>query len=154
MHRPIEDNLEVFLSGAGPENLTEFHSHLSECAECREEVGRLEEHSTILRSLRVEDDIEPAPGFYARVMERVAAQRNAGVWSAFLDPVFSRRLAYAMLALLILLGVSMMSTDPLMELHPTSPEVLLTEEVLEPPVGQDEVQDRDQVLVTLATYDE
>jgi predicted anti-sigma-YlaC factor YlaD len=154
MHRPIEDRLETYLHG-GPGDLSEFHRHLADCSECRDEVGRMQDQARTLRTLRPSEEVAPAAGFYARVMDRIQARKSASVWWAFVDPVFSRRIAYATLALMVLLGLSMMSTDPLMELNESSPEVLLTEEIVAPRVVFDDMDEgRAQLLGTLASFSE
>jgi anti-sigma factor RsiW len=108
MHRQVEDNLEEILeSSAHP-----AESHLAECAECREEIAAMRAHATAFRSLRAPgDDLEPRPGFYARVMERIEAEGPKSIWNMFFESTFGRRIAVASLALLMLMGVYLVSTD-------------------------------------------
>ncbi len=157
MHRPIEDGLERYLKGGDrPEDLAEFHRHLAACTACRESVARMEQQARLLRALRPPEDVTAAPGFYARVLDRIESQRSRSGWYAFLEPALTRRIAYASLALILLLGLSMMSSDPFIELTPSSPEAILASEDIGEPVvigvGQD--QDRESILVNLVTHQE
>lgn len=112
MHDLIRNGLEGYLSRhLAPERMAAFQAHLAECTGCRETVAAFERQSTLFRSLRVpEDEVAPAPGFYARVMERIDAQRPISLWSVFLQPLFARRVLYASLALFLFLGSSILWT--------------------------------------------
>jgi anti-sigma factor RsiW len=157
MHRAIKDHLEDYLSGrADTVSLREIEDHLAACNDCRAEVDLLREHGHLLRRLfRPPGEFEPAPGFYARVMDRIESQARASVWSAFLEPAFTRRLVYASLTLLLLLGGLMMSSENQPALSsPNSPEVILAEEPTPSDFGVSQQHDRDVVLVNLATYQE
>jgi anti-sigma factor RsiW len=112
MHDVIRNGLEGFLSGRlAPERLADFHGHFAECTRCREMVTAFEEQSSLIRSLHIsEEEAAPAAGFYARVMERIDAQRPISLWSVFLQPLFARRVMYASLALFLFLGSSILWT--------------------------------------------
>ena len=112
MHDVIRNGLEGYLSRRlAPEHLNAFHAHLVECTGCREMVAAFDKQSTLIQSLRVtEEEVAPAPGFYARVMERIDAQRPMSLWSVFLQPLFARRVLYASLALFLFLGSSILWT--------------------------------------------
>jgi hypothetical protein len=66
-----------------------------------------EELTVLLQSLRAPEGIAPRAGFYGRVMDRVESQRKTSIWSVFLEPAFSFRLAAASLALMLLMGVAL-----------------------------------------------
>ena len=70
------------------------------------------ELTELLHGLRCPDDIEPRPGFYAKVMDRIESQQKSSIWSVFLEPVFSKRLAFASMALIMLLGVAFFNAAP------------------------------------------
>lgn len=112
MHDVIQNGLEGYLSGhMVPERMRPFREHLAECTPCRELVTAFEQQSALFKSLRVPDeDAAPAAGFYARVMERIDAQRPISLWSVFLQPLFARRVLYASLALFLFLGSSVLWT--------------------------------------------
>jgi predicted anti-sigma-YlaC factor YlaD len=148
MHRLIRDHLEVVLAASrvdGPET-----AHLNECEECRREVEAMREQAATLRDLRTEAD--PQPGFYARVMERIEAQGPLSIWSVFFDSPFGRRIAVASMALALILGLYLVTSEELADRTVTvavagedQPGLVLT--AGGPP-------DRDQVLVNLVTYRE
>jgi len=112
MHDVIRNGLEGYLSRQmGPESLTAFRAHLEGCAACNEAVSAFERQSALIRSLRVsEEEVAPAAGFYARVMDRIDSQRPVSLWSVFLQPLFARRVLYASLALFLFLGSSVLWT--------------------------------------------
>ena len=162
MHQPIRDNLEEYLKGAGPRMPQEFNAHLASCHDCAAELRLLEDQAAMLRSLQA-GEIEPSPGFYARVRERIEEQAKSSIWSVFLDPSFGRRLAVASAALVLLLATYLVTTEPgdhgnmaanpvvVLEDNPT-PELAVQQQDT---VARDTLQqERDAVLVNLASYHE
>jgi len=158
MDRQIERGLEDYLrrlDSSRPEDAkdaAEFRRLLEQAGEeTRHLVREMEASSRIMRVLRAPENASPAPGFYARVMERIEQQREVSIWSAFLDQQFSRRLAYASLALLFLLSASIFWSDsPRTEIAMDPANVMV--ETHESHVGQDPEQDREAVLVDLANF--
>ena len=71
-----------------------------------------EQLTELLRTLRCPEDVAPRPGFYAKVMDRIETQQKSSIWSIFLEPVFSRRLAFASMAMILLLGVTLFNAAP------------------------------------------
>ncbi|HZS49555.1 MAG TPA: zf-HC2 domain-containing protein [Bryobacterales bacterium] len=107
MHVLLRDNLEGYLSGnLDSATLGEVESHLAECSGCRQEWIVLRQSAEAIRSLRppLAMDWDLAPGFYARVMERIDEEREIPFWAMLLDPAFGRKLVFACLMLLALLG--------------------------------------------------
>src|SRR5215831_13327314 len=102
MHRQMRDKIDSVLAGALEPPLRE---HLEQCAECSQEAAGMREHAALLQSLRPQAEAEPRPGFYARVMERIEAQRPISIWNLFFESAFGRRIAIASMALALLLGV-------------------------------------------------
>jgi anti-sigma factor RsiW len=149
MHQPIRENLEEYLKGFGSGELgsgnprlpREFTTHLAACPKCAEEVRALGEHALHLRALRAPAGIEPRPGFYARVLDQIEQQSGASIWSALLQSAFSRRLAMASAALVLLLGTYLVSTEP------GNQDSVPTVQYSSSPQQQ-----RDAVLVNLASY--
>jgi len=158
MHQPIRENLEDYLNGPAEKIPQEFHAHLAVCQECAGELGLLEAQASQLRMLRPAESVEPRPGFYARVRERIEAQERASIWSVFLEPRFGRRLAVASGVLALLLGGYLVSSelaDPEIAVAPTvavgSPAAGPIAVAEDTPQQQ---QQRDAVLVDLASYHE
>ncbi|MDP9113593.1 MAG: hypothetical protein M3O20_07925 [Acidobacteriota bacterium] len=106
MHREIRDHIENVLAGSEPE-------HLAACEECRSEVQGMQKHTVLLRELRAPQSFvaEPRAGFYARVMERIEAEGPISIWNLFIESAFGRRIALASLALVILLGVYLVTSE-------------------------------------------
>jgi len=143
-------------------------------AETRRQIAEFTQTASMLHALQpptdenAMDSLQPSPGFYARVMERIEAKRaSSSFWSVFLNPQFSSRLLLASGALLILLGVSLAVSDSdtglfgtaipeLVEAQPFGmPEDLAVESASQPIeagfVSHNE-SGHDQMLVQLATY--
>jgi hypothetical protein len=169
MDREIQANLEDHLhalgcrkgaGGVAGARAASFREKLSRCdEETRRKVRQFEDTAEMIRQLRCPADAAPEPGFYARVMESIAARRDSSVWSVFLDPQFSQRLMLASAALLLLLGLTLFSTpaheDAIIASAPDeAPEFVMADE--EPPLVQlvGESDGRDQMLSRLATYQE
>jgi anti-sigma-K factor RskA len=155
MHRLIQDHLEEVLAestGEGPKSLA---AHLAECKECSEEVSAMRRHASMLRALRPpdsEDTAAPRPGFYARVMERIEAQRPIDIWQLFFESTFGRRIAIASTALALLFSLYLVSSErgqPLVISVEDRPA--MTRSAASLPDG---LPDNDTVLVDLVTYRE
>jgi hypothetical protein len=112
MHREIQDQIEKILTD--PSKTPRFVSeHLEECAECREEVADMRQHSKLMHELRppAGKTFEPRPGFYARVMERIEAEGPISIWNVFIESSFGRRVAYASVALVLVVGVYLVTSE-------------------------------------------
>src|SRR5580765_3877060 len=110
MHREIQNHIEDVLAGSKPVSGSE---HLAQCNDCRHEIQRMREHTALLRELRAPEGFtsEPRPGFYARVMERIEAEGPISIWNLFIESAFGRRIAVASMALALLLGVYLVTSE-------------------------------------------
>jgi hypothetical protein len=120
MHHEIRNHVEDVLAGSKASPGAE---HLDQCQECRAEIRGMREHASLLRELRAPAEAEPRPGFYARVLERIEAQGPISIWNLFTESAFGRRIAVASLALALLLGVYVITServaeDPLLASQP------------------------------------
>jgi hypothetical protein len=109
----------------------------------------LREQSRMVQSLRVE--AEPSAGFYARVLQRIEERAQNTVWAVFLYSPFGKRVAFASLALALLLGtyvVGMESQDG--HIHPGG--TAITQNDSDTPVQGDPADKRDAVLVNFVSY--
>ena len=121
--------------------------------------------AAILQQWRVANremaEVEPRAGFYARVLERIEAQGPGSVWALFFDTLFARRIAMASLALALLLGVYVISSEQMAEPQTASvdglPQAVVSDDVFSDS-GQPRLvtaaPDQDAVLVNLVTYRE
>jgi hypothetical protein len=151
MHRLIQDHLEEVLAESNPNGSGPAAPHLAECAECRDEVSALRHHAAMLRLLRApvsanDDTLAPRPGFYARVMERIEAQRPIDIWQLFSDSAFGRRLAVASVALVLVFSLYLVSSERF------APVMVTVED--QPSLSHAGLPDKDTVLVDLVTYRE
>jgi len=149
------------LAGSEPE-------HLAGCEECRSEVQGMQEHTALLRELRAPESFiaEPRAGFYARVMERIEVEGPISIWNLFIESAFGRRIAVASMALAILLGVYLVTSErsaedpmvagqqaqqqPLVVVGEDGPARVITR-MDQSPAGQ---SSEDAVLADLVTYRE
>src|SRR5690349_4050354 len=107
MHAVVMQSLEELLSGAlEPAAQREIEAHLKGCDSCRSEIRSMQEVSEWFGSLRTEEAVVPAAGFCARVMQQVEQQKMVpSLANLFgLDMAFGRRLVFACLLTLAVLG--------------------------------------------------
>jgi Putative zinc-finger len=154
MHGLIRERLEDYLRDAPGTTLPpEFEEHLRGCEDCREELSWMRVQSRLLHVLAPSDALDPAPGFYARVMERIDSQRMPSFWDVFLEPAFGRRILATSLTLAGLLGCYLAFTEAGGHMPASTPEAVMAVEHPQG-LGANVEQDRETVLVSLATYRE
>ncbi|HEX7359241.1 MAG TPA: hypothetical protein VF283_02005 [Bryobacteraceae bacterium] len=154
MHRPIRDRLEHLLSGeqlaAGPAS-----EHLESCKQCASELSAMKSHAELLRELRTPAELEPAPGFYARVAQCIEGhlgdRAGESVWGAFLDSGFGKRLAYASLTIAIALSTYCVTAE-LRDGHLGGPRIVAQEFSGGALVTGSATERRNAVLVDFAAY--
>lgn len=165
MHEPVKRNLEEYLRGLGGKFVkrvpSDMEAHLDSCGECAGELEMFERQAIAMRAaLRAPAGLEPRAGFYARVMQRIEEARAANsVWAAFLDPVFAKRLVFASVTLVVLLGAYLVSTEPGgPSLYHSQPAINAPAQRMasaaDDPDNMATPQERDAVLVNLAAYQE
>ena len=156
MHALIKERLEEYLRGTGEQaDLAAFRAHLASCEDCSEEVEGMQSQARLLQLLRSPEEVEPGAGFYARVMERIDAQRRASPLYAFLDLHLAHRLIFASLTAVIVLGSYLVYTERAPSFGESGPVAVLASQTAERDlVGAHQAQDRETVLVALASYEE
>lgn len=113
MHRIVQNELEEVLAGDLPAGHP-AEAHMRDCAECRSEISAMRFQNQVLRASFGAPELDPQPGFYARVLERIEAQRPISIWALFADSLFGRYLVTASLALAVLtVGTAMTMDAPL-----------------------------------------
>jgi predicted anti-sigma-YlaC factor YlaD len=144
MHQVILDRLEEFLCGSLCSR--EFTAHLESCEDCRAKVQEMKELSGAMFSLRAPETIAPSPGFYARVARRVEAQQPRSLWRwVWLDPVLGKRVAFASLMTLVVLGSFLITRETEYSAGPPRPEAIMAQ--------QAPSDNPDMILATLASYE-
>lgn len=151
----FQERLEEYLAGRlSEQDLAEFERRLAADSAASEEITAFRATADLFAEFKVDtsEDMEPAPGFYYRVMEQVEAEQGESVWSLFLQPFVMRRFAFAALMWLLMLGsVAVLHDDT------TAQSVQLADSILkqQPPeqiyvrLGPDLQQNRDSMLAVL-----
>jgi anti-sigma factor RsiW len=156
MHEPVKENLEEYLKGYGDREMpSRFVEHLDACPQCAGEVRELREQAALLKALR--SDVEPRPGFYARVIDRIDRQTDSSIWAIFLHPAFGRRLAVASATLALMLGAYLISTERSDQIPVQQPAAFSALEAgpdFNIPASAPLSEQRNAVLVNLASYHE
>ena len=151
MHQPITDGLEAYLAGEKTGLPETFNEHLESCPECTDELSAMSRQSRLLGVLRT--NVEPRPGFYARVIERIEQQVRPSIWSLMLEPAFGRSIAVVCAVLTLVMGTYLIATEP--GEHMSRPAAaIVTQDVAQQETPATAQQDRDAVLVNLASYQE
>ncbi len=156
MHGVVRDRLEeVLRSKDQVTGMKEVDSHLESCAECARETAALREQSRMVRQLRA--DVDPPPGFYARVLQRIEERAARSIWAVFLYTPFGKRLAYASLALALVFSgyvIGMEAQDGhMMAGFGASVVESPSASPADAPVHGNETDRRDAVLVNFVNYE-
>jgi anti-sigma factor RsiW len=103
----LQEHLEDYLDGRlNEQDLVEFERRLDGNSEAVSELALFQATSELFSTFRVapNEDVEPAPGFYLRVKERIDAGRGESFWSFLAQPVMVRRFAFAAMMWMVILG--------------------------------------------------
>jgi len=160
MHRLTQDHLEEVLAGKLPAG-HQVTVHLKDCYECRDEVEAMQVHGQLMRAWSVPADaadMEPAPGFYARVLERIEATRPVSVWALFVESFVGRHMLTASLAMaMVTVGFAVLTEEAtpqaflarsaMVEMDPLFPSAGFASDV----VSKGETN-QDAVLMSLVSY--
>lgn len=155
MHRIVEEGLEDYLAGR---NGREFDTHLAQCPPCRIEVAEFQSVSTLLRdsfasAMLAETSPAPSSGFYARLLSGLETRKAASPWNLFsLDFAFGRRVAFASLMTLALVGGYLISRESDISPELQGPEAIIASH--DQSVPHNAAVDRDRMMVTLASYEQ
>jgi anti-sigma factor RsiW len=157
----LRDILEDYLSG----NLSrarkqELESHLARHPEAAEQLEEFRRTSLLLAELRPPEDApRPEANLYARVLQCIEQQRDQPFWMFFLQPLFVRRLAFASLMWLALVGSYVVSfSNPSEKIGHQLAEAVLTEQAASDyyrvRLGNNLEQNRDSMLAVVMTSGE
>jgi hypothetical protein len=151
MHGLIRERLEELLGSTPPQ--PQLNEHLACCPECATELEFMRAQAQTLKRLKAAGELEPAPGFYARVMQRIEEGGVCSIWAVFTEGPFGKWLAYAALAVALVLGTWVVGTER-QDGHLGSGSAVAKRVVHESPlpVTGNEAHQRDVVLVNFASY--
>lgn len=116
------------------------------------ELSSMQVQTELFSSLRVSEELEPAPGFYARVLQRIEERVQESMWGAFLVTPFAKRLTYASLALAVMLGTYVV-TQETRDGHLFGGPTVVANAHYDPPVSGSESEQRDAVLANFAAHE-
>jgi len=153
MHAVVIDSLEEYLSDAlEPTAQRAVEGHLAGCAACREEIKSMQDVSLLFGSLQNEEVFEPSPRFTASVMQHVSDLKPEPTFASrfALDLAFGRRLVFASLVMLAVLG-SFLATREAQYTAGPSPDAILAQQDLP---DFDSAPSQDNMLVTLTAYEQ
>jgi anti-sigma factor RsiW len=151
MHGSTRDQLEdVLASKRDWVPSSSLSKHLASCGECASELESMRLQSELLRSLRPPSEMEPPPGFYARVLQRIEDHARTSIWAGFIYSPFGKRLAFASLSLALLLGVYVIAEEK----SDTVPDQVIAAQQwhYDAPVVGSQAQQRDAVLVNFVSH--
>ena len=151
MHAVVIESFEEYLSGRlAPAACRSVEDHLRDCPRCRAEMDAMADASRLFGALRGEA-CDPAPGFYARVVERIEASSAAPSIAGFFDfdLVFLRRMAFSCALLLVAMGSFLVSRE--IAYHSSfSPEAILSQDNA---AASETALAQDNMLLTLTAYE-
>jgi hypothetical protein len=151
MHGSVRDRLEDLLAARGRVAKNEaLTTHLSSCSECSSELASMKAQSELLQLLRPLEDVEPAPGFYSRVLQRIEERAKDSIWSVFIYSPVSRRLVYASLTVALMLGIYVI-TEERRDGHLGGPNMVAQQLQYHPLVEGSQAEQRDAVLANFAS---
>lgn len=150
MHGSIRNKLESLLEGKA--NVAEVQQHLIRCAECSGEVAGMRTQKDLFRTLKPTEELEPAAGFYARVMQRIEERaKESSIWAVFVYSPVGKRFALASLSVALVLG-SYVVAEEKMDGHLMSDSVATEQVHYDAPMVGDQAQQRDAVLQNFAAH--
>jgi hypothetical protein len=154
MHRSIRDRLEDLLAARGKAIRDQgVSAHLSACDECSSEFSSMQVQAELFSSLRTPDEIEPAPGFYARVVQRIEECAKESMWGAFIYSPFAKRLVYGSLTVAVMLGTYVI-TQEARDGHLLGGQAVVAQNArYDAPVTGSETEQRDAVLENFAAHE-
>ncbi len=151
MHGSIRNRLEDLLAAKGfAAKDPELIEHLSSCMECSSDLAAMKEQAEALHGLRAPEEVEPAAGFYARVMQRIEERTKDSIWAGFIYSSFAKRLTYASLAIALLLGSFVIGQET-RDGHLTGERMIAQYHDDARVIGSQQ-QQRDAVLVNFASH--
>jgi anti-sigma factor RsiW len=146
MHALIVDDVEDYLAGTlPPSSQRRFQAHLETCGKCRREIQGMREFTGLFACLKPGGGVEPSPSFVARVMQDLAMRPAPSLWNPFADFAFGRRVVFASLLTLAILGTVLVSRETAYVPAPATPEAVMANDQGSPTA--------DRMLVTLTAYE-
>lgn len=153
----LKDRIEEYLSGdLTGEDLAAFEAALERDSNGAAEIAAMLESHSLFEAIRVDAEEAPvlAPGFYARVSRAIEEEKRTPFWEVFLQPFMLRRLAFAALMWMFMLGSAALFTDTTTRTNTALADLILSEQ---PPanyhvrMGPDIDRNRASMLAVMMT---
>lgn len=157
MDRFLHDRLEEYLSGGlAGKDLTEFEARLERDPASAAEIERFAETCVLFDAIRVDasEMAAPAPGFYGRVNRLIESEKATPFLEVFLQPFMLRRLAFAALMWMFMLGSATIFIDDTTRANTELADLILSQQ---PPanyqvrMGADIDRNRASMLAVMMT---
>jgi hypothetical protein len=149
MHGSIRNELESLLENKAAADV--LKQHVASCGECAGEVAAMRAQNNLFHSLKSAEEVEPAAGFYARVMQRIEERAKHSIWAVFVYSPLGKRFALASLSVALLLGSYVVAQEKL-DGHLMSDAVTGEQVHYDVPMDGDQAQQRDAVLQNFAAH--
>jgi anti-sigma factor RsiW len=152
MHAVVLNRLEEYLAGTlNPADHRAIKAHLNTCESCREEVQGISEISECFASLRADELVAPSPGFLAGIAQQLERRAIQPTFASLFSWrfAFGRRLAFASLLMLAILGSYLWVGESVYPAGPT-PEAVMAQQNSP---AFDSAPAEDNMLVTLTAYE-
>jgi hypothetical protein len=105
----------------------------------------------LLHVLRVPEEMEPLPGFYARVLQRIEERAKHSIWSVFIYSPFGKRLVFASLTVAVALGTYVITEES--REGRLGPAAIIAQDFHEDALVEgNQAQQRDAVLENFAVH--
>ena len=151
MHEPVRNQLEDLLAKKnGIIEKGKSGLHLASCSECLSELRAMRAQSELFQSLRSPEEVEPAVGFYARVLQTIEERAKCSIWAGFIYSPVRTRLAYMSLSLAVVLGVYVVAQETT-ESNLQHRRAVVERAYADAPVFGSPTQQRDAVLINFAS---
>ena len=151
MHEPVRNQLEDLLAKKnGVIEQGKSGLHLASCSECLSELRAMRAQSELFQSLRAPEEVEPAVGFYARVLQTIEERAKCSIWAGFIYSPMRTRLAYMSLSLAVVLGVYVVAQETT-ESNLQHQRAVVERAYADAPVFGSPTQQRDAVLINFAS---
>lgn len=153
MHGSTQDRLEELLADRGAvDSVEDVREHVSSCPECSSELQAMKAQAGLLQLLRPAEAIEPLPGFYSRVLQRIEQHAKGSIWAVFIYSPFGKRLVYASLTLALALGTYVVTQES-RDGHLGAQNVVASDFHEDALVEGNPAQQRDAVLANFAFHE-
>jgi hypothetical protein len=151
MHGSVREGLENLLAAKSLATASEAASHISGCAECATEVDVMRAQSKLLKTLQSPGVLEPSGGFYARVLQRIEESAKRSIWWVFVYSPVGKRLAYASLAVAVVLGSYVVAAES-SDGHLTAANIAFPDSHYDAPVVGSADEQRAAVLANFVAH--